>query len=173
VVYDNRLLIYLLGKAEKWLEPVPEAEAVAADWDAWAEAVELGLPEPEREPEPVPVRDPADEFNGSEVWQDEDGAWWTDFPPPDDYDEEEEADEEGTPGACGYRRRLTAAEEAVIEADEEAEDAEYRAREGARPDRYFGFAPPLGEEEFFSSLEAETYETSAPSLPDEVAAKGG
>ena len=45
-VYDNRLLIYLLGKLDRHLEPPAEAEAVVADWEPWMEAIEQGLPAP-------------------------------------------------------------------------------------------------------------------------------
>jgi hypothetical protein len=105
VVYDNRLLIYLLGKAEKWLEPTAEAVAVADDWEAWAHAVGQGLSEPERpaEPKPEPAPETSFRFDGSEVWEGEDSRWWTSFPPPDGF----AGEEEGMPGDYGYRRTLS------------------------------------------------------------------
>jgi hypothetical protein len=167
VVYDNRLLIYLLGKAEKALEPLPEVEDVVANWEGWMDAVERGLPEPEPEPEPQPEREPEpepapedeeDPFDGSEVWEEEDGSWWTGFPPPEGF----EGEQDGTPGDFGYRRMLSAAEQAVFEADIEAERAEELERMTALRDRYFEFAGGLAEAPLFSPREAEPYETSAP-----------
>ncbi len=156
IVYDNRLLIYLLGKAEPALEPPPKAEAVIANWEGWMDAVERGLPEPEPEPEPEYAEDA---FSGSEVWEEEDGLWWTRFPPPEGFD----GDEEGAPGELGYRRTLSAAEQAVIDADIEAERAADYERLTARRDRYFEFAGGSGQAPVFPPREAETYETSAAS----------
>jgi DNA-binding transcriptional regulator YdaS (Cro superfamily) len=161
-VYDNRLLVYLLGKLDRQLEPPPESEAVADAWEPWMEAIEQGLPtppEPEPEPEseafaPPESRDPDDPqrpFDGSEVWESPDG-WWTHFPPPADFD----GIEEGEPGAYGYKRTLSEAERAVIAA-EEAEDL---AADIARRDLYFGFEGGSAEGEIFSSRGPETYETS-------------
>ncbi len=124
-VYDNRLLIYLLGKTEALIEPAPEAELVEGNWEGWMEAIEQGLPEP-----PAPEPDPQDEFDGSEVWETH-GRWWTAFPPPADFDGEED----GEPGAFGYRRTLSEAEQAVIDADL----AEGMPDGHALRDRYFGF----------------------------------
>jgi hypothetical protein len=44
-----------------------------------------------------------DEFDGSEVWQNMDGTWWTRFPPPADF----QGIEEGEPGRQRYRRTLS------------------------------------------------------------------
>ena len=57
-VYDNRLLIYLLGKTQHLLEPPPEAEAIAADWEPWMEAVEQGLPPPALAKRPAGAQGP-------------------------------------------------------------------------------------------------------------------
>lgn len=159
IVYDNRLLVYLLGKAEKWLEPPAEAEAVAGDWERWADAIERGLPEPEPEPEPNPDPAEAEEeaFDGGEVWQDEDGSWWTEFPPPDGFDGEEEE-----PPGMVYRRTLSPAEQAVVDAELATQRAEEVAEGVIRRDLYFGFAGGLAASRLFPPREAETYETSAP-----------
>ena len=101
-VYDNRLLISLLGK----FEPVTDRAAideVRGDWEGWLEAVELGLDRP------VP------KFRygpGAPVWPGEDGEWWTGFPPPPGFN----GRQEGTPGEAGYRRLCTLAEIEVIDA---------------------------------------------------------
>lgn len=155
-VYDNRLLTYLLGKTEPLLAPDPQAEAVARDWERWAEAIEQGLPEPA----PIPSDTPPDAatealetapFDGSEVWEEEDGEWWTGFPPPAGFDGEEE----GRPGEFDYKRTLSAAERAVIHGDEEVERCESLYAGLERRNLYFGFDRG-GEEELFSPKEAET-----------------
>ncbi|HZF95234.1 MAG TPA: hypothetical protein VEZ20_10240 [Allosphingosinicella sp.] len=159
IVYDNRLLIYLLGKAEKALEPPPEAEAVAANWEGWMDAVERGLPEPERPPERAPAEGhEAFLWDGEEVWLEDDGRWWTTFPPPEGFC----GVEEGTLGGEGdYRRTLSAAEEAMVETEEEEEREDYIAAEAARRDCYFGFAGGREKPRVFRPREAELYETSA------------
>ncbi|MEA3045644.1 MAG: hypothetical protein QOH47_3482 [Sphingomonadales bacterium] len=168
-VYDNRLLVYLLGKLDRQLEPPAEAEAVAADWEPWMEAIEQGLPAP---PEPVEPEDyeaedePEEAFDGSEVWELE-GQWWTEFPPPAGFD----GIEEGEPGGYGYKRTLSEAEQAVIEADEGEQRAERVAEQAARRDDYFGFEGGAPDLEVFPPREAETYETSAHAsrrTPDEI-----
>jgi hypothetical protein len=161
-VYDNRLLVYLLGKLDRQLEPPPEAEAVADDWELWMEAIEQGLPAP---PEPEPEADSEvedanqfvdeDGFDGSEVWQSE-GYWWTEFPPPADFD----GVEKGEPGDSGYKRTLSEAELAVIEAQEGEERDERLTEESARRDLYFGFEGGSPDPEVFSPRGPETYETS-------------
>ena len=124
-VYDNRLLIYLLGKTQHLVEPPAWTAEVLRDWESWMEAIERGLPGP---PKPEP-RD-EDEFDGGEVWESE-GRWWTGFPPPEGFD----GCEEGEPGSFGYRRTLSESEQAAVDAWE-AEDA---PGEQARRDRFFGF----------------------------------
>ena len=168
IVYDNRLLIYLLGKAEKMLEPPPEAEAVAANWEGWMDAIERGLPEPERQPEPEP--EPiVDRWDGTEVEQYPDGSWWTSFPAPEGFDGEEE----GSHAEANYRRTLSAAEQAVIEAADAAELEEEIAEEAARRDRYFRVAAGLAETRVFYRREAEPYETSGASEPGRPREEGG
>lgn len=46
-VYDNRLLIYLLGRTAHLLQPTPEEAAVAAHWDEWVDALGEGRPAPD------------------------------------------------------------------------------------------------------------------------------
>src|SRR5688500_17439588 len=48
-VYDNRLLLSLLAKAEKSTAPV-DVSAVLADWDGWMDAIEQGLDAPRPRP---------------------------------------------------------------------------------------------------------------------------
>jgi len=62
-VFDNRLLLYLLGKTEGSLAPEKETARVLADWDGWMAMIERGdppppLPEPEPESEPQPQPKP-------------------------------------------------------------------------------------------------------------------
>jgi len=158
-VHDNRLLIYLLGKLDRLLDPPPEAEAVAGNWEPWMEAIEQGLPAPPEPPVPEPdlQDEPELAFDGNEVWDDEEGVLWTGFPPPAGFDGEEE----GEPGDFGYKRTLTEAERAVIEADEAEERDLDLATQSARRDHYFGFEGGCSDGEISSPREAETYETSA------------
>ena len=123
-VFDNRLLIFLLGKTQALLAPSPEAARVHRDWEGWMAAIEQGLPAP-----PAPERE-EDLWDGSEVWESE-GRWWTAFPPPADFD----GVEEGQPTDLSYRRTLSEAEQAVID----AELAEQEPDLHAIRDTYFGF----------------------------------
>jgi arginyl-tRNA synthetase len=147
-VYDNRLLMALIGKLPGLFEE--DTQAVAANWQPWMDAIEQGLPEPAAPaPDSGSEIDPAAEWTGEEVWE-RDGEWWTSFPPPEDFD-----GEEGETGfGYGYARTLSPAERAVIEAELAAERAEALARR----DRFFGF----GGGEFFDPWEYETSETSEP-----------
>lgn len=148
-VYDNRLLMALIGKLPHLFEP--GGEEIEANWQPWMEAVEQGLPEPAvaseaaaTGPEAEDERDEdQDEWTGGEVWE-RDGQWWTDFPPPADFDGEEETGSLG----CGYARTLSPAELAVIEAEMAAE----RDEAIARRDLYFGFAGGAPEPEVFSLM---------------------
>lgn len=74
-----------------------------------------------------------------EISESEDGVWWTDYPPPPDF----AGEEEGAYGDRGYRRTLTAREQAVIEADIAADAAAARARAEAQRAAYFGEAENL------------------------------
>lgn len=150
-VYDNRLLIYLLGKTEHLLDEPAGAVAVAGNWQPFVEALEQGLPPPDLDLRPAWQRDRDERLAGDavaadddddddfdeEIWEEE-GGWMTSFPPPADFD----GDGDGVPGTEGYRRTLSEAEEAALEADdaeEERERAEAVRRACARRDRYFGF----------------------------------
>jgi hypothetical protein len=159
-VFDNKLLLQLLHKTEKWLEPEPEAIAVAARWQPWMDALEQGAPPPPLAAEPRADAPPADAgpavpapvhgeseedwddvFDGSEVWE-EDGMWLTRFPPPEGF----AGDEFGAWGEDGYSRTLSPEEQAVIDEDnrwtqEQAAGgaAADLARARAERDRYFGF----------------------------------
>ena len=177
-VYDNRLLIALIGKLGPLIAAPTEPDPVAENWQPWMEAIEQGLPEPvpsevegpvpaaideplpcalDPAPEPHAAAAPKADFNGSEVWEGDDGEWWTEFPPPPDFDGEEE----GKWGDSRYQRTLSREEQAVIDADLAEEQAESLAEQSARRDLYFGFAggdvfPPMGHEP------SELYEASSP-----------
>jgi len=81
-VFDNRLLMSLVGKLPDLFEP--GADQVERDWQPWMEAVEQGLAEPANEPEPKPepererdisAHPQEDEWKGDEVWEDGKGQW--------------------------------------------------------------------------------------------------
>lgn len=169
-VYDNRLLMSLIGKLPHLFEE-PGPEPIEQNWQPWMEAIEQGLPEPSgpeppiaEEPPAAPESGPADAsakcpihqpFDGHEVWEDDEGIWWTEFLPPDDFDGEEQ----GRFGTDDYCRTLTEAEQAVID----AEAARERALAAARRDFYFGFAGDNPEAEVFHPQGCEPYETYEPS----------
>jgi hypothetical protein len=118
-IYDNRLLIYLLGRQQK----APNLGGVHAgirEWSRWMEAIEEGVPKPMRLP---------DEAEDSPVWEAKDGSWWTSFPPPPGYEGEQIAatDEDE------YRRRLAPDELDAVRAWLKS-DAGEQAR---RRDAYF------------------------------------
>ncbi|MEA3062939.1 MAG: 3-hydroxyacyl-CoA dehydrogenase, partial [Sphingomonadales bacterium] len=151
-VYNDRLLMFLIGKLAPVLEPVGESRRVEEDWEGWMEAIETGAPPPCSVPETIPFDERP--FNGNEVWQGADGDWWTSFPPPPDFD-----GTEGTGAWGGYQRTLSARELEVIE----SEEADELRAEEERRNLYFGFDPE--DEDYFDPWEAETSETSAPSRP--------
>jgi hypothetical protein len=81
-VYDNKLLIYLLGKTAQLAEPSPESALVAANWEPWLTAIEAGAPPPEISPQARRRREAMkeDAFM-NHIWN-TDGHFYTDFPPP-------------------------------------------------------------------------------------------
>ncbi|MDQ8756394.1 hypothetical protein RCO27_09140 [Sphingosinicella sp. LHD-64] len=166
-VYDNRLLVYLLGRTAHLLDEPDDAKAVADQWEPWVEAIGAGTPPPvPSAPAPAeagaeaPAPDPDDiDEDDAEVWQ-RDGVWWTCLLPPDGFT----GVEEGRHGEFGYRRRLTDDEEAIMEAHAARLSAIGTAYAAHRRDTYFAdisqaFAAfgPLPD---FSPREAETSETS-------------
>jgi hypothetical protein len=156
-VYDNRLLIHLLGKTEHLLQPPGQALAICENWEAHMDALEQGAepPEPERE-----------DWR-SAVWEDrETGALRTCFPPPTGFS----GDEEGVwDGVNWYSRSLTPEEQASLDVLEAAETARDRATECERRDRFFGFAG----DGISSSRQAEPNEASADEGPIEIKSMAG
>jgi 3-hydroxyacyl-CoA dehydrogenase len=142
-VYNDRLLMFLIGKLGPLLEPAGESARVEKDWEGWMEAIETGSPPPP--PEPY--------FTGAELWE-EQGKLWTSFPPPPGF-----SGEEGETAHGGYKRTLSRCEQAVLDGD--AEDGLRRQQE--RRNAFFGFDPE--DEDFFDPWEAETSETSGPFRP--------
>jgi len=115
---DARAL--LAGRAAA---PAPTAGGEVHEHAPGRELHELRLP-------PMPV-----ERDRHDVWEDEAeaGRWWTDYPPPPDFDGEEE----GEYGDEDYRRTLSRAEQAVIDADVAEEKAAELARAQAQRAAYF------------------------------------
>ena len=81
-VYDNKLLMFLIGKLGETLAPRAEIADVESRWETWLEAIEAGGPPPERAAAApaAPGRkeeeeEDGDGFDGSEVTQDSDGSW--------------------------------------------------------------------------------------------------
>lgn len=169
--YDNRLTMSVLTRLDSRIDRAEEKGAahlaVAANWDEYLDALgedrsgealailesaeaaadeACGGPEGnsrDRELHELHLEREAGmeaemERDRHKVFEEEDG-WWTDYPPPPGFDGEEEGDY-GDPN-CDYRRRLSPAEQAVIDSDVAEEIAEERARAEAQRDSYFGFAP--------------------------------
>jgi hypothetical protein len=115
-VFDNRLLVYLLGKTEPVADGF-QVRDVARNWESWMQAIEDGLDKP------MPALDSGET---SPAWRSEDGEWWTTFPPPPGFEGREfipEADDDE------YYRECTPAEIEAIEkaqAREESENARRR-----------------------------------------------
>jgi len=76
-----------------------------------------------------------DEEDNHILWQ-SGGTWWTDYPPPADYD----GNEFGEYGDSTYRRTLTEAETAVVEAEEGSSASADLARAQAQRAARFGSA---------------------------------
>jgi hypothetical protein len=118
-VYDNRLLLALLARAER-LVPYADQRRAVSDWGRWMEAIEDGDPPPPRD---------GDDVEEPRIWQDEAGRWWTDFPPPLGFT----GDHRGDPRDDDYCRACVDGELAAIGAMEAREDA----IEHKRRDAYF------------------------------------
>jgi hypothetical protein len=170
--YDNRLTMAVLARLDSRIDRA-EAKgaphlALAARWDDYLAALAedrredsmalLAPPAPAQRPPRESARDrelrelrleiEALREDDHDIWDDEDG-WWTDYPPPPGF----EGEEEGRYGDDYYRRSLSPAEQAVIDAEaaedeaEEAEaDAEALAAAEALRDAFFGFSPEPGNE---------------------------
>jgi len=176
-VYDNRLLVYLLGKTERLIDEPPEARAVAAQWEPWVEAIAEGreppvLSEIEANAEAAPASAPAPASGPDAVFESR-GQWWTTFPPPSGFDGQEEA----WPGHQDYCRTLTEEEEDAMLFQAEREtppDPEWLARESRRRDLYFGFTPEGAgddkEDRIFPLMEPGP---SGPSEPSEERSRPG
>jgi hypothetical protein len=132
-VYDNRLLVYLLGKTEHLSDPAEgQSRAICENWEPCMDALERGLPHPD-----LPEYDEAEEdLSDEQVWK-EDGVWWTLFPPPEDFD----GAEQGRLGDGCYQRTLSADEEEALRAKREAQSDAELAGCCAMRDRFFGLAP--------------------------------
>ena len=161
--YDNRLTMAVLARLDSRIDRAEERGdprlGLVAHWDEYLAALGEGRREDGlallAPSEPAPVADlqlhgedrelhELHEGEGAEmdadndddphcVWEDEDG-WWTDYPPPPGFD----GDEQGSYGEDDYRRSLSPAEQAVIDAEVADEDAADLARAEAQRDAWFG-----------------------------------
>ncbi len=157
-VFDNRLLIYLLGKTEPLLQFPEESRTVCDNWEPCMEALEQGVPAPDPFPPAATVEggriEKEEEDDNPEVWS-EDGIWWTYFPPPEGFDGEED----GKLGDKHYQRTLTEEEEAVMAARKRTADETDLGRCCSLRDSYFGL-PRRGHTGFFPPRESRNNETS-------------
>ena len=122
-VYDPRLLVLLLQKSGLLADPLGRGAKLEAVWSRTVAALD-------------------DSATPTETTDDSDMVWlegrclWTSFPPPPDFG----GTERGTLGTTRYRRSLTEAETAVVEArDAHCDEAEQRDAISRR-DLYFGVA---------------------------------
>jgi hypothetical protein len=166
--YDNRLTMSVLARLDARVDRAEERGdphlRLVGRWDEYLDA----LAEDRREdgmalmaePESAPAESAEDrelhelhlvKDTGANDWQARDDhyvwedkqRWWTDYPPPPGF----EGEQEGEYGCHGYRRALTAEEQTVIDADEEEDKAERRARgEAQRRAYFFGIWEEVDEE---------------------------
>src|SRR6185437_9714693 len=115
-VYDNRLLLALLARAERIVSHADQGRAVQ-HWERWMEAIEDG----DRPPSPDRACDEP------RVWQDVEGRWWTDFLPPSGF----AGDHRGDYGDEDYCRVCTVEELAAIRAMEARREAQEHLRREA------------------------------------------
>jgi hypothetical protein len=169
--YDNRLTMAALTRLDARLDRAEKMGSphlkLVANWEEYLDALGedrrdesgalLAPPEPPQPAHLAALREsagyrelhelhPADEAEADEdshdVWEAR-GEWWTDYPPPAGFDGEEE----GEYGDQGYRRTLTASEQAVIDAREARERAEALALAEAQRDAFFAANDDVEEEE--------------------------
>jgi len=159
-VYDNRLLIHLLGRVQAQLEPSPQAAKVAEHWDEAMDAIEQGTPF--SQVEALAPRDCVEEDlmrpDENDLWQEVDGEWWTRFPPPEGFD----GIEDGALGDDDYRRTLSPDEEARVEREIVEQSMDRVALECRRRDCIFGFAGGIAGEANSRRSVAEPSEPSEP-----------
>jgi len=123
-VFDTRLLILLLQKSGLLTDPLGRGAKLEATWSRTVAALDDGAAERSGEDD-----------DEDEVWR-EGRRPWTSFPPPPDFC----GTERGKRGTKNYRRTLTAAETAVIEAREAHLDESAKGDAEDRRDAYFGFS---------------------------------
>lgn len=132
--FDSRLSIAVLHRLDKRCDLARERGAkhlrLVANWDEYLELVGKGANAEARamlsgQPTQIaphlqlpqlplvenPTESNTDKFLG-DIWDDEEGIWWTDYPPPPDFD----GLEEGRWGTWGYKRHCSEAEKALLEA---------------------------------------------------------
>jgi hypothetical protein len=152
--FDSRLAMSVLTRLDKRCDVALERNArylhVVRHWDEWLQLIGQGDDQAARavlatgtlpralngqvgqlplvaNPTPEP-EDPS-----GDCWQDEDGAWWTDFPPPPDFD----GLEEGRWSDFGYKRQCSDDEADLLDAADEVERNEGLADAEADRDAWF------------------------------------
>ena len=105
-VYNDRLLLYLLGKSQPVVDQAA-VDDVIRNWDRAMQAIEAGAGIPESA---------SDGTAEPSAWE-SDGEWWTSLPPPPGFN----GLQHGAFGAPDYRRLCTLDEIASVEAGRAAE----------------------------------------------------
>jgi hypothetical protein len=96
-------------------------------------------------------------FGSDRVWQEDDGAWWTDFPPPEGF----VGEERGEWGGDDYSRECSEDECGLLDAARDAELSDLKAAEETERNS------------FFAELRAEIDPDRHPGLDDRHAAPSG
>ncbi|MGZ8287060.1 MAG: hypothetical protein ACXW27_15110 [Allosphingosinicella sp.] len=187
--YDNRLTMAVLARLDSRIDRAEEKGAphlaLVARWDDYLDAVSedrredgLALLSPPEPAPPTAQADPRENAGDRElhelhpgqeaamaedrhqIWDEEDGGW-TNSPRPAGFDGEEV----GRYGDFEYKRALSPAEQAAVDA-EDARDAEaHRVRGEAQRDSWFGFSPESGTENGGYEDESRAPGQEPPSIP--------
>lgn len=161
--HDNRLSMAVLHRLDKRCDRAAEQGArhlaIAARWNEWLQMIGNGEESSALEQLESPATEPArhcqlcqlplgesptgedvsppeeDEASGlsTRCWQDEEGGWMTNFPPPTGFD----GYEKGHWRDYGYKRDCTAEEAEILDASEDAAQAEEQAEDAAVRDAWF------------------------------------
>jgi hypothetical protein len=153
--FDSRLSMAVLHRLDKRCDRAAELGgphlALVRHWDKWLTLVGNGEEQaalallrsdesashenarhhelrelPERENPAADIPNPPGMEDWKRCWRDQEGRWLTDFPPPPGFDGYESREWDGF---NAYERACTAAEAALLDADEVADQAEQDAEE--------------------------------------------
>ncbi len=106
-VFDNRLLVCLLGKHDHLFASSPVVTGAERAWDAHLATLvdgdDLGAETPSGVPAVIVQPPGAQRKGGEDIWRDDRRRWRTRLPPPPGFD----GDQDGAPGEELYERSLS------------------------------------------------------------------